>query len=236
MRFIFWTETLMWFTFILLVFQCLDPIGVKIHQQQIWHDHINLSAYGLFAHPGIYIYIYIDKYGYIWMHAYSYIYLYIYVCIYIYIYIVIYIYIYLHIYIYIYIYFKLYLCQYYCIDALSTLECTMLLDLRGIILWIELQWPKSPAHIYVRNTETLDSCFDFIRSHQQCITWSPPLQIEPASKNSRADTLQSYRTHMTPNQLVTVIERPINLNVLQVTSVLFTEDTITSRTMSSWED
>ena len=32
---------------------------------------------------------------------------------------------------------------------------------------------------------------------------------------------------MTPNQLVMLNARPINLNVLQVTSVLFTEDTVT---------
>ena len=38
---------------------------------------------------------------------------------------------------------------------------------RGIILWIELPSPEYPVNTYARHTETLDSCFDFIRSHQQ---------------------------------------------------------------------
>ena len=37
----------------------------------------------------------------------------------------------------------------------------------GIILRIQLPWPANPANTYARNTETLDSCFVFIRSHQQ---------------------------------------------------------------------
>ena len=32
-----------------------------------------------------------------------------------------------------------------------------------------LPWPENPPNIYARHTGTLDSCFDFIRSHQQII-------------------------------------------------------------------
>ena len=48
-----------------------------------------------------------------------------------------------------------------------------------IILWIELLWSENPATTNARHMETLDSCFDFFWSHQQCILWSPPLEIEP---------------------------------------------------------
>ena len=61
---------------------------------------------------------------------------------------------------------------------------------RGIILWLELIWSENPENTYVQHTETLDSCFDLIRSHQQCITWSPPLEIEPATTDSRAEIPQ----------------------------------------------
>ena len=43
----------------------------------------------------------------------------------------------------------------------------------------------------------------------------------------------TYCTQVTPNQFVMVTARPIKLNV---TSVLFTEDTVTSRATSSQED
>ena len=46
---------------------------------------------------------------------------------------------------------------------------------RGIILWIELPWPENLVNTYTRHMETQDSCFDLIRSHKQCIRWSPPL-------------------------------------------------------------
>ena len=42
-------------------------------------------------------------------------------------------------------------------------------------LWIELPWPKNPVNTYVQDTEKLDSCLDFIESHQQRIPWSPPI-------------------------------------------------------------
>ena len=60
---------------------------------------------------------------------------------------------------------------------------------RGIILWIELQWPENPANTYAQHTETLNSCFDLIRSLQQCISWSPPLEIKPSTTEYRAETL-----------------------------------------------
>ena len=56
-------------------------------------------------------------------------------------------------------------------------------------LQIELPWPENPANTCARHIETLDSCFDLIRSHQQCILWSPPLEIEPATTECRAKTL-----------------------------------------------
>ena len=58
------------------------------------------------------------------------------------------------------------------------------------LLWIELLWPENPANTYARHTGTLDSSFDLIRSHQQCIPWSPPQEIEPATTDCRAETLQ----------------------------------------------
>ena len=42
---------------------------------------------------------------------------------------------------------------------------------RGFILWIELPCPENLANTNTWYTETLDSCFDLIKSHQQCIPW-----------------------------------------------------------------
>ena len=43
---------------------------------------------------------------------------------------------------------------------------------------------------YARHTETLDSCFDRIRLHQQCIPWSHTLEIGPATTDCNiAETL-----------------------------------------------
>ena len=47
---------------------------------------------------------------------------------------------------------------------------------------------KSSKHC-VRHTEPLDSCFDFIRSHQLCIPWSSPLEIESTTTECRVETL-----------------------------------------------
>ena len=46
-----------------------------------------------------------------------------------------------------------------------------------ILLGTKLPWPENPTNTYTRHTETLSKCFDLIRSHQQCILWSPPLEI-----------------------------------------------------------
>ena len=56
-----------------------------------------------------------------------------------------------------------------------------------VINWITLT-RKSSEHC-VWYSETLDNCFDFISSHQQCISWSPPLEIEPVTTECRAETL-----------------------------------------------
>ena len=60
---------------------------------------------------------------------------------------------------------------------------------RGIILWIELPWPENPANTYAWHTGILDSCFDLIRSHQHCLPWSPPLEIEPATTDCKDDSV-----------------------------------------------
>ena len=88
---------------------------------------------------------------------------------------------------------------------------------RGIILWIRLPWPENPANTSARNTEALDRCFNLIRSHQQCIQWFPPLDIEPATTECRTEsltlTINSHRTQVMTNQLVMIIAPLINLNV-----------------------
>ena len=71
---------------------------------------------------------------------------------------------------------------------------------RGIILWIEL--PENPANTYERHTETLDGCFDLIRSHQQYIPWSPPLGQSGPENNGNKGLLhifQSSRTEAPPS-------------------------------------
>ena len=60
----------------------------------------------------------------------------------------------------------------------------------GCIMWIELPWPENLANTYAQHTEALNSCFDLIRSHQQCIPWSLPLEIEPATTDCSAESLQ----------------------------------------------
>ena len=47
----------------------------------------------------------------------------------------------------------------------NDLSCTFSFLDRGIILWIELPQPENPANTCMWHTETLDSCFDLIRSH-----------------------------------------------------------------------
>ena len=79
-------------------------------------------------------------------------------------------------------------------------ECPVLGVLFYLVNWITIT-RKSGKHL--RMTETVDSCFDLIRSHQQCIPWSPPLEIEPATKDTVPKlynwAISSYRTQVTPN-------------------------------------
>ena len=56
--------------------------------------------------------------------------------------------------------------------------------------WIILPWPDNSANSYAWHMKTLNSCFNLIRSHQQCIPWSPSLEIEPVITDCRAETLQ----------------------------------------------
>ena len=44
---------------------------------------------------------------------------------------------------------------------------------------------KSGTHLHV-TYGAMNSCFDLIRSHQQCTPWSPPLEIEPTTTVCRS--------------------------------------------------
>ena len=75
-------------------------------------------------------------------------------------------------------------------------------------IWIEelyyVNWitmtRKSGKHFHA-TYGTLDSCFDLIRSHQQCIPWSPPLKIEPQNAELKLYHWATvpYRTQAMPN-------------------------------------
>ena len=52
---------------------------------------------------------------------------------------------------------------------------------------------KIQTNTCAQHTETLESCFDLIRSYQQCIPWSPTLEIEPTTRECRAETLPLSR-------------------------------------------
>ena len=92
--------------------------------------------------------------------------------------------------------------------------------------------PENTANTYTWYTETLDCCFDLTRSHQQCIPWFPPLEVEPATTDCSAETLQlshQFISHTSDSNITshgncTAIWPKC---VLQVTSVLFTEDMAT---------
>ena len=87
---------------------------------------------------------------------------------------------------------------------------------KSSLLGIVLPWPENPVNTYAWHTETPDSCFDLIRSHQRFISWSSPLEIEPSTTEPKLYnwTISPYRTRMTPNKLfMVVIAQPINLNV-----------------------
>ena len=91
-------------------------------------------------------------------------------------------------------------------NAKSSLDVHFLFLSWGIILWIELPWPENPANSCAWHTETLDCCFNLIRSHQQCIPWFPPLEIEPATTECRAKTLLLSHQSISPDFLVVVIQ------------------------------
>ena len=52
-------------------------------------------------------------------------------------------------------------------------------------------------HLHVPHTETLDSCFSLIRSHQQCILWSPQMTY---GKNT-----QLFQSYYVSSTMYTVI-------------------------------
>ena len=60
---------------------------------------------------------------------------------------------------------------------------------------------KSELNTDTRHTETHDNSFDLLRSQQQCIPWSPPLETEPVTTDCRAESIQlsrsPYRTQVT---------------------------------------
>ena len=76
-------------------------------------------------------------------------------------------------------------------------------------------WNYNDQNTSARHTVTQDICFDLIRFHQLCIPLPPLLGIELVTTDAKLyDWANSpYHTEVTPNQLVMVIERPINLNV-----------------------
>ena len=65
-------------------------------------------------------------------------------------------------------------------------EHTFFID-KGIVYWINMT-RKSGKHC-ARHTKPLDSCFNFIKFHQQSISWSSPLEIERATTECRAGAL-----------------------------------------------
>ena len=67
--------------------------------------------------------------------------------------------------------------------------------------WIELPYPKNPANTCTWYTETLDSCFDLIKYHQQCIPWSLLLHQQPQKAEPKLYhwTNNPHCTQETPN-------------------------------------
>ena len=62
-----------------------------------------------------------------------------------------------------------------------------------IYIYIYMNWitmtRKFSKHSHAAY-RTLNSCFDLIGSHQQCIPWSPSLEINPATTKCRIKTVQ----------------------------------------------
>ena len=130
-----------------------------------------------------YLYIFWDIFLIIHMCVYIYIYIYIYILLFIHMCIYIYIYIYTHTHTH--IYFLSYICVFLYIYIY--IYSTFWIEGLYYINWITMT-RKSGKHFHA-TYRTLDSCFDLIRFHQQCIPWSPLLEIEPATTESRAETL-----------------------------------------------
>ena len=63
-------------------------------------------------------------------------------------------------------------------------------------------WPENPANTYAWHTDTLDdSCFDLIWSHQQCISWSPRLEIN-SQYNSSPERKNIYIYILAPEVII----------------------------------
>ena len=84
-----------------------------------------------------------------------------------------------------------------------------------IVNWITM------TRKYAWHTETLHSG---VYTHQQCIPWSSPLEIESATTDCKAGTLPL--SHQ-PTSHTSDAQK--NLNVLKVTSILIRKNIVTSR-------
>ena len=78
-------------------------------------------------------------------------------------------------------------------------------------------------------------------SDQQCISWYPLQEVEPGTPYCWAETLQLSQqliSHLSDAKLTSHGNYAANAPeyALQITSVLFTEDTVTSRVTSFSED
>ena len=62
-------------------------------------------------------------------------------------------------------------------------------NLSLIYILKQISMSEQSGKLCVRPTETLNSGFDFIRSHQQYILWSPRLATEPVTTEWKAETL-----------------------------------------------
>ena len=94
--------------------------------------------------------------------------------------------------------------------GLSNLGEKPLSDVHFLNLWIEefnlINWiimTRRFGKHCVLHTEQLNICLDFIKSHQRSISWYPPLEIQPATTECRAETLPlrygPHRTQAMPN-------------------------------------
>ena len=86
----------------------------------------------------------------------------------------------------------------------------------GIILWIELPWPENLANTYTRHTETLDSCFNLIRFHQQLSS----VKLSNHSKWSNAQHVSAPTTMILPTMALTASIRWYKLFKIAHTQIL----------------